>query len=70
MLYELHVGTFATGGRAGTFDGVRRKLDHLAALGITAIELMPVAHSPANAAGAMTACCSMRRIGAMADRKD
>ena len=27
----------------GTFDGVRRKLDHLAELGVTAIELMPLA---------------------------
>jgi malto-oligosyltrehalose trehalohydrolase len=40
VLYELHVGTF---GEEGTFDGVRRKLDHLVGLGITAVELMPVA---------------------------
>jgi len=40
VLYELHVGTFAP---EGTFDGVRRKLDHLADLGVTAVELMPVA---------------------------
>ncbi len=40
VLYELHVGTFS---KAGTFDGVRRHLDHLADLGVTAIELCPVA---------------------------
>lgn len=37
ILYELHVGAFA-----GDFDGVRRKLKHLAALGVTAVELMPL----------------------------
>ena len=40
MLYELHVGTFSD---EGDFAGVQRKLDYLAALGVTAIELMPVA---------------------------
>ena len=40
VLYELHVGAFS---EEGTFDGVRRKLDHLAELGVTAIELMPLA---------------------------
>ena len=37
---ELHVGTFT---EAGTFRGVIDKFDHLAATGVTAIELMPVA---------------------------
>jgi malto-oligosyltrehalose trehalohydrolase len=40
VIYELHTGTF-TG--AGDFDGVRSKLDYIAGLGVTAIELMPVA---------------------------
>jgi maltooligosyltrehalose trehalohydrolase len=40
VLYELHLGTFS---EEGTHDGLRRKLDHLAALGVTAIELMPLA---------------------------
>src|SRR6187551_3906150 len=40
ILYELHVGTFTP---AGTFDGVRTCLPYLRDLGITAIELMPVA---------------------------
>jgi len=40
VLYELHVGTFSPEGR---FAGVERRLDYLAGLGVTAIELMPVA---------------------------
>lgn len=43
VLYELHVGTFSP---AGTFDGVRVRLDYLVDLGVTAIELMPVADFP------------------------
>jgi len=43
VFYELHVGTF-TG--AGTYAGVAARLDHLAALGVTAIELMPLADFP------------------------
>jgi maltooligosyltrehalose trehalohydrolase len=39
-LYELHTGCFSD---TGDFEGVQRKLDWLADLGITAIELMPVA---------------------------
>jgi maltooligosyltrehalose trehalohydrolase len=43
VLYELHVGTFS---EAGTFDGVIPHLARLAALGITAIELMPIGEFP------------------------
>jgi maltooligosyltrehalose trehalohydrolase len=43
VLYELHVGTFSD---AGTFDGVAPALGALRELGVTAIELMPVATSP------------------------
>lgn len=39
VLYELHIGTFS---EAGTFFGVIGHLDHLVALGVDAIELMPV----------------------------
>ncbi|WP_245453248.1 malto-oligosyltrehalose trehalohydrolase [Aquibium carbonis] len=39
VIYELHVGTFT---EAGTFEAAIEKLDHLADLGVTAIELMPV----------------------------
>jgi maltooligosyltrehalose trehalohydrolase len=40
VVYELHVGTFAP---AGTFEGAVEKLDHLVDLGVTTVELMPVA---------------------------
>ena len=43
ILYELHVGTFTP---QGTFDGVIEKLDYLRELGITVIEIMPVAAFP------------------------
>ena len=43
VVYELHVGTFSP---EGTFAGAEKKLDHLAELGITAIELMPIADFP------------------------
>ena len=42
-IYELHVGTFTP---AGTFRGVIDRLDYLADLGVTALELMPVADFP------------------------
>jgi maltooligosyltrehalose trehalohydrolase len=40
VLYELHVGAFTP---EGSFSGVLRQLDYLAGLGVTAIELMPLA---------------------------
>ncbi|WP_171162356.1 malto-oligosyltrehalose trehalohydrolase [Streptomyces sp. I05A-00742] len=43
VLYELHTGTFT---HEGTFDAASRRLPHLAALGITHIELMPVCPFP------------------------
>jgi maltooligosyltrehalose trehalohydrolase len=43
VLYELHVGAFTP---EGTFDAVIPRLAGLAELGITAIELMPVATFP------------------------
>jgi len=43
VLYELHVGTFSA---AGTFDGAIEHLDHLVALGVDAVELMPVVEFP------------------------
>ena len=43
VLYELHVGAFSP---AGTFDGVIGRLQYLANLGVTAIELMPVGDFP------------------------
>ena len=43
VIYELHVGAFSPD---GTFAGVERRLDYLAELGITAVELMPIADFP------------------------
>jgi maltooligosyltrehalose trehalohydrolase len=43
VFYELHVGAFTT---AGTFEGVIPHLDRLVDLGITALELMPIAEFP------------------------
>jgi malto-oligosyltrehalose trehalohydrolase len=43
VFYELHVGTFSP---EGTFAGLAERLDHLVALGVTAVELMPVADFP------------------------
>ncbi|MFG1850503.1 malto-oligosyltrehalose trehalohydrolase [Actinomadura geliboluensis] len=43
VLYEMHVGTFTP---EGTFDAATDRLDHLVALGIDAVELLPVASFP------------------------
>jgi maltooligosyltrehalose trehalohydrolase len=43
VVYELHVGTFTP---AGTFIAAIERLDYLADLGVTAIELMPLADFP------------------------
>jgi maltooligosyltrehalose trehalohydrolase len=39
VLYELHIGAFST---EGTYAGAAQKLDHLARLGVTAVEVMPI----------------------------
>jgi maltooligosyltrehalose trehalohydrolase len=43
IIYELHVGTFTP---EGTFDAVIARLPYLKKLGVTAIEIMPVAAFP------------------------
>lgn len=43
VVYELHVGTFT---EEGTFDSAIERLDHLKELGITAVELLPIAQFP------------------------
>ena len=43
VLYELHVGTFTP---EGTFVAAASKLAHLRALGVTVVEVMPVAECP------------------------
>jgi len=43
VFYELHIGTFTAG---GTLDAAVERLDHLVALGVDVVELMPVAAFP------------------------
>jgi maltooligosyltrehalose trehalohydrolase len=43
VVYEMHVGTFT---REGTWEAAARELEYLADLGITVIEMMPVAEFP------------------------
>jgi len=43
LIYELHIGTFS---ETGTFTGAIEHFDALARIGVTAIELMPVAEFP------------------------
>ena len=43
VIYELHVGTFTD---EGTFEAAARQLPRLAELGVTAVEVMPVATFP------------------------
>ncbi len=43
VVYELHIGSFTS---AGTFQAVLGRLDHLARLGVTALQIMPVSDFP------------------------
>ncbi len=43
VIYELHIGTFTS---AGTFDSAITRLDDVKELGITVIEVMPIAEFP------------------------
>ena len=43
VIYECHIGTFTP---EGTFDAAIDRLDHLVELGVTALELLPVAEFP------------------------
>jgi maltooligosyltrehalose trehalohydrolase len=43
VMYELHLGTFTP---EGTWEGARGRLPHLLDLGVTAVEIMPVAAFP------------------------
>jgi maltooligosyltrehalose trehalohydrolase len=43
VIYEIHVGSFTT---AGTFRAAIERLDHLVSLGVTLLELMPLADFP------------------------
>lgn len=43
IVHEIHIGAFTP---EGTFAAAAEKLEHLAEIGITAVELMPLAHFP------------------------
>jgi 1,4-alpha-glucan branching enzyme/maltooligosyltrehalose trehalohydrolase len=43
VIYEVHVGSFSP---EGDFASVQRRLDHLVSLGVTALQLMPIADFP------------------------
>lgn len=43
VIYELHVGAFSS---AGDFDGVASRLEHLARLGVTHLQLLPIGAFP------------------------
>jgi maltooligosyltrehalose trehalohydrolase len=43
VVYELHIGTFT---KEGTYASAARELEHLRDIGITLVELMPVAEFP------------------------
>jgi maltooligosyltrehalose trehalohydrolase len=43
VIYEMHIGTFTA---EGTWEAARRELPELAALGVTVLEVMPVAEFP------------------------
>jgi len=43
VIYEMHVGTFTA---EGTWEAARRELPELARLGITVVEMMPIADFP------------------------
>jgi maltooligosyltrehalose trehalohydrolase len=45
IIYELHIGTFTP---EGTYAGATQKLPHLVALGVTHVEVMPLATFPGN----------------------
>ena len=46
VIYQLHVGTFAGNNPPATFDDAIPRLDHVRALGFTAVQLMPVNEFP------------------------
>ena len=60
VLYELHVGTFTL---QGTFDGVAEHIGGLKELGVTALELMPVAQFPGERNWGYDGGLSLRRAG-------
>ena len=52
ILYEMHIGTFTP---EGTWAAAHARLPRLADMGVTTLEIMPVAEFPGRSAGATTA---------------
>ena len=57
VIYELHVGTYT---KQGTFEAIIPHLARLKDLGVTAIELMPIAQFPGAAQLGLRWCISLR----------
>ena len=74
VIYELHVGTFTPGGHLRRAPSAR--LPELAALGVTAIEIMPVARVPGRAQlglrrrASLRAAAALRRPGGAAPARE
>lgn len=66
VIYEFHIGTFTP---AGTFAAARERIDYLADLGITALELMPVSDFQASEIGVMTVSIPSLPIAVMGGLK-
>lgn len=59
VVYEMHMGTFSPDGR---WSGAIARLPKLAELGVTILEVMPVAEFTVRSAGATTGCTCSRLI--------
>jgi len=46
VIYELHIGTFASAGASSKFVSATNRLDYLKSLGVNAVEVMPIAEFP------------------------
>ena len=65
IIYEMHVGTFTD---EGTYDAARERLDELVDLGVTAVELMPVADSAGRSTWSTTTSARKATTGRTLDR--
>lgn len=46
VIYELHIGTFCTNALSNKFLAATNRLDYLKSLGVSAVEVMPIAEFP------------------------
>jgi len=66
-VYEAHIGAFTA---EGTLRAAISKLDHLAALGVTATAMTPIANFSGRWNWATMAYCCTRRTAPTAGQKD